>query len=622
MIINELHIVIFLPVLAGLLFFLIPERHSRVVGVLSILVALVNLVYSFLVYFRQTGLATLELGQGLFRDQSILQSVLSQAEQFSLLNVDGLSKLIVLSAGFITLVISVYSLGYLLPKTRPRHYFSYFLITAGCSNGAVLADHLLLFVFFWGILGLTLYKLIKGHNSITASTAKKTLIMIGASDGIMILGLALILGLGFPLSITGMDVPTSNMLGVVAFFCLLIGAFTKAGAFPFHTWVPDFSTHAPASSSAFLPASLDKLLGIYFLARLFNHMFVVAGWITLAVLIAGVATILIGVMMALAQHNYKRLLGYHAVSQVGYMITGLALGSPIGLAGGLFHMVNNALYKSGLFLSAGHIERQTGRHLIGDLGGLSRVMPLTFFAVVVFSLSIAGIPPLNGFASKWLIYQGIIQFGEGEGLANQLWVVWLAFAMFGSALTLASFVKFLSGIFLGPIKPVYQSIREKNPLLWLPQAVLAVICIVFGVFSYNWVIPKIIGAASGSFSYIGVWESPTVSLLVLISIVLGLIIYRVMGRNNIRVDEPFILGEPAGSKAGFESGEFYKTITANESLKAMYRGAEQKYFDLYEIARTTVLGLSKGLSWLHSGILPVYLIWMIAGLILMLVVFL
>ena len=159
--------------------------------------------------------------------------------------------------------------------------------------------------------------------------------------------------------------------------------------------------------------------------------------------------------MALVQHNYKRLLGFHAVSQVGYMILGFGLGSAIGIAAGLFHMINNALYKSGLFLSAGCVEYRTGKEDIDDLGGLSKVMPVTFIASLVFAMSISGIPPFNGFASKWMIYQGIIDFGSGSGLPNKLWVIWLGSAVLGSALTLASFIKFIGGIFLGRRKTCF-----------------------------------------------------------------------------------------------------------------------------------------------------------------------
>ncbi len=617
---NVLHMVIILPVLAGMVLFLIPRQYFYTKGILACLAALINLVFSVLLFGRSSEMINICVGKELIPATSALQAVIAQAESFMMMNSDGLGRLIVLFVGLFTFVICVYSLGYLFSRTRPKHYFSWFMITAGFSNGAVMADHVLLFIFFWGILGLTLYKLVRGHNSLSASAAKKTFILIGASDGIMILGVALIWHLGYPLSMSSMSITTGNALPVAAFICLVIGAFTKAGAFPFHSWVPDYASYAPASSSAFMPASLDKLLGIYFIARLFNQMFILNEWITLVMLIVGVSTIIIGVMMALVQHNYKRLLGYHAVSQVGYMVTGFALGTPLGIAGGLFHMLNNAIYKSGLFLVAGRVERHTGRNMIEDLGGLSKVMPVTFFAAVVFSLAIAGIPPLNGFASKWLIYQGIIEFGKGEGVANQLWIVWLVLAMFGSALTLASFVKFLSGIFLGHLKDVYLTIKDNRFLLCAPQILLAALCIVFGVFAAEWVIPKIIVSVSGEFSYTGVWESATVSLMVALSIILGLLIYVLFVGKKVRIDKPFMLGEQADHRAGFPVAEFYKTISETPFLRFMYKAAEKKYFDIYEVARGAVLGVSKGLSWLHQGILPVYMIWIIAGLLIMLLI--
>ena len=235
------------------------------------------------------------------------------------------------------------------------------MITLGCSFGAVLSDNLLLFLIFWGMLGITLYKLIPGRDEKSSAAAKKTLILIGASDTIMIVGIALIWRLTDSLSINSISLGTDNILTVSAFLALLVGSFTKAGAFPFHSWVPDYSETAPASSSALLPASLDKLLGIYFLARLTTNLFVMSQGIKLLLLIIGVVSIITAVMMALMQHDSKRLLGYHAVSQVGYMILGFGLGSVIGVAAGLFHMINNAIYKSGLFLSTGAVERQTGK---------------------------------------------------------------------------------------------------------------------------------------------------------------------------------------------------------------------------------------------------------------------
>ena len=516
-------------------------------------------------------------------------------------------------------MILIYSVIYIKAE-RIKSYYSYFLITAGCSYGAVLSDNLLLFLTFWGVLGLTLYKLISGCDEESSAAAKKTLILIGASDSIMIIGIAIIWTITGSLSIRAIKLPTTDILTIVAFLSLICGSFTKAGAFPFHTWVPDYTKNASASSSAYLPASLDKLLGIYFLARITNGMFVLNEWLTLLLMSAGVVSIITAVLMALMQHNYKRLLGFHAVSQVGYMILGFGMGSVIGVAAGLFHMVNNALYKSGLFLSAGCVEYRTGMDEIEDLGGLSRAMPVTFFATLIFALSISGIPPLNGFASKWMIYQGIIDFGSGQGIASRLWIVWLGLAVLGSALTLASFVKLTGGIFLGRQKPEFKEVREVPLLMWLPILLLALICIFFGVFATGFIVPRLFMPVSGEFHFTGFWNSSFVSLLVIISILLGIIVYLVFSLGKFRTEDSFIGGEKIQDEADFGTTEFYKTLGEFPVFSWIYRKAEERWFDIYDLSKQFVLKISYELSEVHTGILTSYIIWVFAGLIIMLMI--
>ena len=539
--------------------------------------------------------------------------------RYALFNIDNLSKLIVLFVSLFAILILLYSVVYIKAE-RVRNYYPYFLITLGCSYGAILSDNLLLFLTFWGILGITLYKLIQCKDEESSATAKKTLILIGASDSIMIIGIAILWKITGSLSIGSISVPTTNALSVVAFLALLTGSFTKAGAFPFHTWVPDYAKSAPASSSAYLPASLDKLLGIYFLARITTGMFILNEWLTLLLLSIGVISIITAVMMALVQHNYKRLLGFHAVSQVGYMILGFGLGSMIGVAAGLFHMINNAIYKSGLFLSAGCIEYRTGKEEIDDLGGLSKAMPFTFFASLVFAMSISGVPPFNGFASKWMIYQGIIDFGTGSGVANKLWVVWLGLAVLGSALTLASFIKLIGGIFLSRRKKEFEGIREVPVLMWIPQIILAIFCIFFGVFATNFVVPKLFMQVTGQFEFTGFWNSSFVSLLVLISIILGVILYLSINIKKFRTEDSFIGGEKIQDQTGYSTHEFYKTIGEFRLFSWIYKKAEERWFDIYDLSKQFVLWLSHQLSEAHTGVLPGYILWVVAGLIVMLLI--
>ena len=611
--------IIALPVLSGLLLFLIPEKFRTMKGVFALLISIVTGYLSVLIYVSENQillLNNLSLTSGMTISGLDL---LTDAGRYLSFNCDNLSKLIILFISIFSFLILLYSLIYI--KTgRVKNYYPYFLITLGCANGAIVSDNLLLFIAFWGALGITLFKLIQGYDEESSAAAKKTLILIGALDSIMIIGIAILWKITGTLSMGAMSVHTTDSLSVIAFLALLTGSFTKAGAFPFHTWVPDYAKSAPASSSAYLPASLDKLLGIYFLARITTGMFIMNEWLTILLLLIGVISIITAVMMALVQHNYKRLLGFHAVSQVGYMILGFGLGSMIGVAAGLFHMINNALYKSGLFLSAGCVEYVTGREDIDDLGGLSKAMPVTFFAALIFAMSISGVPPLNGFASKWMIYQGIIEFGSGSGLANKLWVLWLGLAVFGSALTLASFIKFIGGIFLSRRRPEFEKVREVNAMMWIPLIILALTCIFFGVFATNFIVPKLFMPVSGIFQFSGLWNSSLVSLLVLISIGLGIIMYLALNLKRFRTEDSFIGGEKIQDRTEYSTPEFYKTLGEFRFLAWVYKKAEEKWFDIYDLSKQAVLWISHKLSEEHTGVLPGYVIWVFAGLIIMLLI--
>ena len=606
-----------IPVLAGLLLFLLPAGLKTIKGIIAILVTLFTGIVAVSLWGHSDLLFTLKewaLATGM---GGLEADVFTNAAKYSSFKVDGLSKLIILFISIISFLISIYTLMF-KSSLAMRNYHAWFLLTLGFSMGAVLSNNLLFFLICWGILGLTLYRLILGKDEASSAAAKKTLVMIGASDGIMIIGIAILWRITGTLEMDQINISTSDTIRWVAFLALLVGSFTKAGAFPFHTWIPDYAEHAPAASSAYLPASLDKLLGIYFLARITTQLFVLGEWMRFLLLSIGVITIITAVMMALVQHNYKRLLGFHAVSQVGYMIVGFGLGSVIGIAAGIFHMINNAMYKGGLFLTAGAVEQQTGKQNLEELGGLSKTMPLTFAAALIFALSISGIPPFNGFASKWMIYQGIIDSGNGSGIASQLWVLWLGLAVLGSALTLASFIKFIGGIFLGRRNEELKTTREAYPVMWIPMLILALACAGFGVFATKQVIPRLLMPVTGSFEYTGLWNSSMVSILVLVSIGLGILIYLLGNMKNMRTSDSFLGGESRQEEASFATPEFYKSFQEFKWLSFMYRNAKERWFDLYDLIRKACSWLGGLFSRAHTGILHDYTLWVFAGLVILL----
>jgi NADH-quinone oxidoreductase subunit L len=176
-------------------------------------------------------------------------------------------------------------------------------------------------------------------------------------------------------------------------------------------------------------------------------------------------------MMALVQTDYKRLLSYHAVSQAGYMILGIGTLNPVGIAGGLFHMLNNSVYKSCLFMTAGSVERQTGTNDLSKLGGLFKVMPVTAVCFIVAAAAISGIAPLNGFFSKEMIYEGALNTGY----------TWFFIAAeLGSVLTLASFLKLGHSVFFGKRPEGLEGTKEAPFSALFPMLILAALCVIFG----------------------------------------------------------------------------------------------------------------------------------------------
>ncbi len=610
---------ILLPFIAALVLLIVPGKYIKAKGIAALIISLITGFFTFSAYSSASRMIAPDgslsktcyslFGSDLFRG----------AETIFTFSLDNLSRLILIFISLFAILILVYSLVY-IRRDRVRKYYEWFLLTIGCSYGVVLADSLIMLLIFWGMLGIFLYKMIPGSDENSSAAAKKTLIIVGASDCIMILGIGMLYRISGSFSISSISLPTDNILSVTAFLALLIGSFTKAGAFPFHTWVPDYTKDAPASSSALLPASLDKLLGIYLLARITTDIFILSEAMKLLLLITGVITIITAVMMALVQHNYKRLLGFHAVSQVGYMIVGFGLGSMIGIAAGLFHMINNALYKSGLFLTAGNVEYRTGEENIDELGGLSVSMPVTFASALIFAVSISGVPPFNGFASKWMIYQGIIDLGAGDGISGRLWIIWLGMAVLGSALTLASFIKLIGGIFLGRRTLSSGSIKEVPFTMWLPPLILAILCTGFGIFATGVVVPKLFMPVSGEFQFSGFWNSSFVSLLVVISLILGILFYFILNYRKFRREDSFIGGERFQEETSYSTPEFYKTISEFRFFSWIYDKAERKWFDLYDLTKRSVLKLSALISDAHSGVLPDYIIWVCAGLVIMLII--
>ena len=541
--------------------------------------------------------------------------------------IDALNGFIALAIGLFSILTLLYSSKFMPARRNSIFYYSCIFLTAIAACLTVLCNHLLLLLALWGFLGLTLYLLINTGQSHTEEMAKKTFIIIGGTDALMLLGVCLIYYLKGSWQMDNIRLELTSGLSILAYGCIAIACFAKAGAMPFHSWLPDCAELSLTSVVAYLPASLDKLLGIYLLARLSLDLFIITPAVSALLMSIGAFTIIAAVFMALIQHNLKRLLGYHAVSQVGYMLLGIGTANPIGIAGGLFHMLNNAIYKSCLFFAAGDVERQAQTLELDRLGGLAKSMPFTYISTLIASLSISGIPPFNGFVSKWLIYQGLIsQIGTVNFVLRTASILGLVAAMFGSGLTIASFMKVLHAAFLGQrvANGDGEKIQEAPWQMWLPCVILAAICIIFGIFAYALPLRYFIFPAVSMVQYIdasdllGNWMPVLATILLACGMLLGYLFFKLGNLQSLfRQDGAFVGGEIKDPETeNMVTGtDFYNTIRDFRVLKIIYAQAEKGAFDIYTQGKNMVFCIGRFLQYLHNGVLPTYLVWTLLGMI-------
>ncbi len=469
------------------------------------------------------------------------------------------SGFILLAAAGFGAVIALYCSAFMFKHRHANVFYAFVLFSLALTNGVALSDNLMLLLFFWEGLLITLFVLIAIGRPEAWKTAVKALIIVGVSDLCMMFGMALTGHLAGTLTISKISLPMTT-LGSVAFIFMMLGAISKAGAVPFHTWIPDAAVDAPLPFMALLPAALEKLLGIYFLARISLDMFQLAPghWLSPLLMIIGGATILIAVMMALIQTDYKRLLAYHAISQVGYMILGIGTCVPVGIVGGIFHMINHAMYKSCLFLSGGSVEKQAGTTDLNKLGGLAVKMPITFICFFVAAAAISGVPPFNGFFSKELIYDGALARGMPYYLA----------AILGSFLTAASFLKLGHSAYFGKLDESRKGVKEAPLSMLVPMIIIAGLCVLFGVYNslpLHKLIQPILGARLEGHDFAGWPHSQALVAATCVVLVLALLNHWFGVRRTGK-------GVGAADHIHYAPG-----------LHPIYDLAERRFFDPYDI---------------------------------------
>ena len=539
------------------------------------------------------------------------------------------SGLIALGCAFFGFIVAVFSRKFAADFENLNRYYGYIFISVSFAIFTVYAANLVALVVFWGLSGLMLY-LLAALTPGASNAAKKTFIFAGGSDSVMVLGISIFAFLTGGFDIYGSSnrvmLEGNSLLATVSFLCLAIAALTKAGSMPFHSWLPDFAQEVPLNVTAFLPAAIDKLLGIFLLFIICHQLFVLNAAMTVLLLIVGSTTLIFATYLSLVQQDGKKLLAYCAVSQVGYIILGISSGTTIGIIGGMFHMMNHAIYKSCLFLSCAAVENKAGSTKLDRLGGLSRFMPITFVIALIASLSVSGIPPFNGFVSKWMVYQSLISQMINPWLSPAVrfsFIIALIVAMFGSALTLAAFVKFIHSIFLGQPSESDEAlkgkVKEANISMLVPMGILASLCVLFGLFAFSLPLKQLLLPGLAVFGIYpeqflpNLWQTSTATVLIIVSLAAGLLIY-LFANINVRKDIPFTGCEELPLEGRAEGTGFYKSIADIPVFRILFAFAEKRFFDIYDLGSKAVLGLGSLLSHLHTGSMRTYILWFMVGI--------
>jgi len=378
----------------------------------------------------------------------------------------------------------IFSLSYMRNRERTDFYYSMMLLVNAGMLGVVLAGDFVSFFIFWEIMSWSTFLLISYNRGLGLAAGMKYIIASIIGSGAMLLGMLSLYTTCGTLHISNIPAILARASsGYIVFILIIFGiAFgIKNAVVPLHTWLPDSYADAPSPFTAVLSGMLTRmgmygfLLIMYVIAGVAGAPDIGSGTGLFKYVLAwlGAVTIVIPTFIAMLQNDAKRLLAWHGIGQGGYMVLGIALGTSLGVAGGVFHTLNHAIYIVLLFMSVGAVQYRTqGERDLNSLGGLVSRMPIAFMGGLLGICGLIGVPLTNGFVSKWLIYKALI-IGHYPFLAFA--------ALVGTWGTILSVYKFLHNMFLGQLPEKYREVRRSPFSMQLPIIVLSVAILLFGI---------------------------------------------------------------------------------------------------------------------------------------------
>ncbi len=380
-------------------------------------------------------------------------------------------------------LIILYARFYLSRQDPMGNFYTYLLLFQGAMVGIVLSDNILMLLVFWELTSLSSFLLIGYWNHLPEGRqgARMALTVTGTGGLALIGGMVMLGEIAGTYELTELlqmrDVIQQSPLYVPALLLILLGAFTKSAQFPFHFWLPR-AMAAPTPVSAYLHSATMVKAGLFLMARLYPVMSGTAEWFWIVTL-AGLITMVLGALIGIFQNDLKGLLAYSTVSHLGLITMLLGFSTEAAAIGAAFHIINHATFKASLFMTAGIVDHEAHTRDIRRLGGLRHLMPITFAISVIATLSMAGIPPFNGFLSKEMMLEAAAhaQLGENAWLIPTL-------ATIGALFSVAYSFRLLIHTWFGPVRDDYPH-KPHDPGfgMYASPALLAVLVILIGLFS-------------------------------------------------------------------------------------------------------------------------------------------
>ncbi|MGO1988484.1 Na+/H+ antiporter subunit A [Mammaliicoccus vitulinus] len=417
-------------------------------------------------------------------------------------HLDGLSLLFASLITGIGALVVLYSITYLSKNESLGNFYCYLLMFMGAMLGVVLSDNLLMLYLFWELTSISSFLLIAywRHKQSSIYGAQKSL-LITVFGGLMLLGGFICLSLaGNSWSITSLvqnaEEIQSSPYFIFAMVLILIGAMTKSAQFPFHIWLPD-AMEAPTPVSAYLHSATMVKAGIYLVART-TPIFAASAGFVWAVTAIGLITLFWASFNAVKQQDLKGILAFSTVSQLGMIMSMLGIGAVsyhysgeasqlflASIVAAVFHLINHATFKGALFMITGTIDHEVGTRDIKKLGGLMTIMPISCTFTIITALSMAGVPPFNGFLSKEMFLTAMFDAHQADIFSlSTIGYLLPIVAIVGSIFTFVYSFKYVHEIFFGEYKAeaLPKKPHEAPKLMLLPTGILTFLVVLFGLF--------------------------------------------------------------------------------------------------------------------------------------------